>query len=188
MVVVPRNDTKTLFNGLFFILLVFHDSYSTTLFEVQIIHLVKIQTDRQIDELEFVIDSLLDYTGWSKQCLLDWSSYIHLAVPGMIMLCVEWWTYEIGSFLAGTDHASHCYYRITRSEWGEVGLKSNSGLSSTGLISEVELDAQSVVYELANVAYMVINNEHASNCSCVFMPCNFIVMLYFVLFLVPIGY
>ncbi|XP_053279584.1 multidrug and toxin extrusion protein 1 isoform X2 [Pleuronectes platessa] len=63
------------------------------------------------------------WSGWSKQCLLDWSSYIHLAVPGMIMLCVEWWTYEIGSLLAG-------------------------------LISEVELGAQSVVYELANVAYM----------------------------------
>ncbi|XP_069390155.1 multidrug and toxin extrusion protein 1 [Paralichthys olivaceus] len=62
------------------------------------------------------------WAGWSKQCLLDWRPYIHLAVPGTIMLCVEWWAYEIGSFLAG-------------------------------LISDVELDAQSVVYELANVVY-----------------------------------
>ncbi|XP_037631747.1 multidrug and toxin extrusion protein 1 [Sebastes umbrosus] len=61
--------------------------------------------------------------GWSKECLQDWGSYINLAIPGMIMMCVEWWTYEIGSFLAG-------------------------------LISEVELGAQSVVYELANVAFM----------------------------------
>ncbi|XP_041669911.1 multidrug and toxin extrusion protein 1 [Cheilinus undulatus] len=61
--------------------------------------------------------------GWSKECLRDWGSYIYLAIPSMVMLCVEWWTYEIGSFLAG-------------------------------LISEVELGAQSVVYELANVAYM----------------------------------
>ncbi|KAI3354142.1 hypothetical protein L3Q82_018692 [Scortum barcoo] len=61
--------------------------------------------------------------GWSKECLQDWGSYIYLAIPSMVMLCVEWWTYEIGSFLAG-------------------------------LISEVELGAQSVVYELANVAYM----------------------------------
>ncbi|XP_044057762.1 multidrug and toxin extrusion protein 1 isoform X2 [Siniperca chuatsi] len=61
--------------------------------------------------------------GWSNECLQDWGSYIHLAIPSMVMLCVEWWTYEIGSFLAG-------------------------------LISEVELGAQSVVYELANVAYM----------------------------------
>ncbi|XP_075329292.1 LOW QUALITY PROTEIN: multidrug and toxin extrusion protein 1 [Odontesthes bonariensis] len=61
--------------------------------------------------------------GWSKECLQDWGSYIRLAIPGMVMLCVEWWTYEIGGFLAG-------------------------------LISEVELGTQSVVYELANVAYM----------------------------------
>uniref|UniRef100_A0A8D3DHB9 Solute carrier family 47 member 3 n=1 Tax=Scophthalmus maximus TaxID=52904 RepID=A0A8D3DHB9_SCOMX len=40
--------------------------------------------------------------GWSKECLQDWGSYIHLAIPGMVMMCVEWWTYEIGGFLAGT--------------------------------------------------------------------------------------
>ncbi|KAF7218676.1 multidrug and toxin extrusion protein 1 [Nothobranchius furzeri] len=61
--------------------------------------------------------------GWSIECLQDWGSFIRLAIPGMVMMCVEWWTFEIGSFLAG-------------------------------LISEVELGAQSVVYELANIAYM----------------------------------
>ncbi|XP_074518239.1 multidrug and toxin extrusion protein 1-like [Halichoeres trimaculatus] len=61
--------------------------------------------------------------GWSRECLQDWGSYINLAIPNMIMLCVEWWTNEIGSFLAG-------------------------------LISEVEIGAQSVIYQLANVAYM----------------------------------
>ncbi|KAK2847447.1 hypothetical protein Q5P01_010446 [Channa striata] len=62
--------------------------------------------------------------GWSRACLRDWGSFIHLAIPSMVMMCVEWWTYEIGGFLAG-------------------------------LISEVELGAQSVVYELSNVAYML---------------------------------
>ncbi|XP_074536361.1 multidrug and toxin extrusion protein 1-like [Halichoeres trimaculatus] len=61
--------------------------------------------------------------GWSRECLQDWGSYVNLAIPCMVMLCVKWWTYEIGSFLAG-------------------------------LISEVELGAQSVVYQVANVAYM----------------------------------
>ncbi|XP_031729475.1 multidrug and toxin extrusion protein 1 [Anarrhichthys ocellatus] len=61
--------------------------------------------------------------GWSKECLQDWSSYINLAIPSMVMMCVEWWTYEIGGFLAG-------------------------------LISEVELGAQSVVYGLSTIAYM----------------------------------
>uniref|UniRef100_A0A667YDA7 Solute carrier family 47 member 3 n=1 Tax=Myripristis murdjan TaxID=586833 RepID=A0A667YDA7_9TELE len=61
--------------------------------------------------------------GWSKECLQEWDTYIRLAIPSMFMLCVEWWTYEIGGFLAG-------------------------------LISEEELGAQAVVYELANIAYM----------------------------------
>uniref|UniRef100_A0A8C7HHW5 Multidrug and toxin extrusion protein n=1 Tax=Oncorhynchus kisutch TaxID=8019 RepID=A0A8C7HHW5_ONCKI len=63
------------------------------------------------------------WAGWSWECLEDWGTYIHLAIPSMIMLCVEWWTYEIGGFLAG-------------------------------LISEVELGAQSVVFELASICYM----------------------------------
>ncbi|NWW03386.1 S47A2 protein, partial [Oreocharis arfaki] len=62
--------------------------------------------------------------GWSRECLVDWGSFIWLAVPGMVMMCIEWWTFEIGSFLAG-------------------------------LISVVELGAQSIIYELASVAYMV---------------------------------
>ncbi|XP_033833434.1 multidrug and toxin extrusion protein 1 isoform X2 [Periophthalmus magnuspinnatus] len=61
--------------------------------------------------------------GWSRDCLKDWGPYLRLAIPSMVMLCVEWWTYEIGGFLAG-------------------------------LISEVELGAQSVVYQLSNIAYM----------------------------------
>ncbi|XP_056612001.1 multidrug and toxin extrusion protein 1 [Triplophysa dalaica] len=63
------------------------------------------------------------WTGWSMDCLKEWESFIHLAIPSMLMLCAEWWTYEIGGLLSG-------------------------------LISEVELGAQSVVYGLANIAYM----------------------------------
>lgn len=63
------------------------------------------------------------WDGWSRDCLQEWGAFIRLAFPSMLMLCVEWWTYEIGGFLAG-------------------------------LISETELGAQSVVYELATIAYM----------------------------------
>ncbi|KAF4086085.1 hypothetical protein AMELA_G00102390 [Ameiurus melas] len=61
--------------------------------------------------------------GLSKDCLQEWGDFMWLGIPAMLMLCTEWWTYELGSFLAG-------------------------------LISEVELGAQSVIYELANIAYM----------------------------------
>ncbi|XP_017347251.1 multidrug and toxin extrusion protein 1 isoform X2 [Ictalurus punctatus] len=61
--------------------------------------------------------------GLSMDCLQEWGDFMWLGIPAMLMLSTEWWTYELGSFLAG-------------------------------LISEVELGAQSVIYELANIAYM----------------------------------
>ncbi|KAG7486117.1 multidrug and toxin extrusion protein 1-like [Solea senegalensis] len=62
--------------------------------------------------------------GWSLDCLQEWGPFIKLAIPSMLMLCLEWWMFEIGGFLAG-------------------------------VISETELGAQSVGYELAVVAYMI---------------------------------
>ncbi|XP_071773264.2 multidrug and toxin extrusion protein 1-like [Centroberyx gerrardi] len=61
--------------------------------------------------------------GWSLDCLQEWGPFIKLAIPSMLMICLEWWMFEVGGFLAG-------------------------------VISEVELAAQSVVYELATIAYM----------------------------------
>lgn len=48
--------------------------------------------------------------GWSKDCLLDWGSFTWLAVPSMLMMCIEWWTFEIGSFLAGESKSSFFLY------------------------------------------------------------------------------
>ncbi|KAM9320071.1 multidrug and toxin extrusion protein 2-like [Gastrophryne carolinensis] len=62
--------------------------------------------------------------GWSSECLRDWNSFVVLAVPSMLMVCIEWWTYEIGSFLVG-------------------------------MISVVELGAQSVIYQVVTLAYMI---------------------------------
>ncbi|KAM5181687.1 multidrug and toxin extrusion protein 2-like [Mantella aurantiaca] len=39
--------------------------------------------------------------GWSTDCLQEWGSFMHLAIPSMLMLCIEWWSFEIGGFLAG---------------------------------------------------------------------------------------
>ncbi|NWI86605.1 S47A1 protein, partial [Pitta sordida] len=62
--------------------------------------------------------------GWSTECLLEWDSFTSLAIPSMLMMCIEWWTYEIGSFLIG-------------------------------LLSVVELSAQSIIYEVSVVSYMI---------------------------------
>ncbi|XP_027129493.1 multidrug and toxin extrusion protein 1 isoform X2 [Larimichthys crocea] len=63
------------------------------------------------------------WKGWSRDCLQEWGSFFKLAIPSMLMHCLEWWLYEIVGFLAG-------------------------------IISEVELGAQSVVYNLAAIVYM----------------------------------
>ncbi|XP_039083275.1 multidrug and toxin extrusion protein 1-like isoform X2 [Hyaena hyaena] len=62
--------------------------------------------------------------GWSLECLQDWASFFSLAIPSMLMLCIEWWAYEIGSLLSG-------------------------------ILGMVELGAQSVVYELTIILYMI---------------------------------
>ncbi|XP_078404303.1 multidrug and toxin extrusion protein 1-like isoform X2 [Cetorhinus maximus] len=64
------------------------------------------------------------WTGWSTDCLQEWGRFIQLAIPSMLMMCIEWWTYEIGIFLAG-------------------------------LVSEVELGAQAIIYQVLSAAYMI---------------------------------
>ncbi|XP_078010877.1 multidrug and toxin extrusion protein 2 [Phascolarctos cinereus] len=61
--------------------------------------------------------------GWSLQCLQDWQGFLSLAIPGMLMICIEWWAYEIGSLLIG-------------------------------LLSVVDLSAQSIIYEVSAFTYM----------------------------------
>ncbi|XP_061558720.1 multidrug and toxin extrusion protein 1-like [Phycodurus eques] len=63
------------------------------------------------------------WDGWSLDSLREWGPFLRLAVPSMLMMCLEWWLYEIASFLAG-------------------------------LISEVELGAESILYQLAVMVFM----------------------------------
>ena len=41
------------------------------------------------------------WAGWSKSALLGWKDYLRLAVFGLLMTCIEWWSFEICQFLAG---------------------------------------------------------------------------------------
>ena len=36
----------------------------------------------------------------------DWDVYFGLAVPGMFLLCIEWWLYEVGTIFAGLKGAT----------------------------------------------------------------------------------
>uniref|UniRef100_A0A3B5LUB8 Solute carrier family 47 member 4 n=1 Tax=Xiphophorus couchianus TaxID=32473 RepID=A0A3B5LUB8_9TELE len=68
-------------------------------------------------------DSRNQTGSWSLNCLQEWGLFIKLAIPSMFMICLSWWIFEVGGFLAG-------------------------------VISEVELGAQSIAYQLCIVAYM----------------------------------
>ncbi|XP_059511432.1 multidrug and toxin extrusion protein 1-like isoform X1 [Stegostoma tigrinum] len=64
------------------------------------------------------------WAGWSTGCLQEWGNYLRLAIPSMLMICSEWWAYDIGTFLVG-------------------------------LISEVELGAQTIVLQFILVLYRI---------------------------------
>jgi len=44
---------------------------------------------------------LRTWTGWSRECLQDWRPYLRLGVPGVAMLCAEWWGFEVHALIAG---------------------------------------------------------------------------------------
>ncbi|CAH1777023.1 unnamed protein product [Owenia fusiformis] len=39
--------------------------------------------------------------GWTLDAFQHWGTYMKLAIPGMLMICIEWWSFEIGTFLTG---------------------------------------------------------------------------------------
>ncbi|KAM4699219.1 multidrug and toxin extrusion protein 2-like [Discoglossus pictus] len=43
------------------------------------------------------------WKGWSRDSLQEWGSFMRLAIPSMLMVCIEWWSFEIGGFLAGLN-------------------------------------------------------------------------------------
>ncbi|XP_053561378.1 multidrug and toxin extrusion protein 1-like [Bombina bombina] len=41
------------------------------------------------------------WSGWSIDCLTDWGSFLSLGIPSMLIMCSEWWCYEVSVILAG---------------------------------------------------------------------------------------
>lgn len=111
-------------------------------------------------------------TGWTTEALQEWGSYMKLAIPSTLMLCFEWWIYELGGFLAGTFQL----LRLTpMNQWTVTFQRPKQPylcnihlcilpplsflLSFSGMLSEVDLAAQHVVIMLAFINYMVLCTE-----------------------------
>ena len=41
------------------------------------------------------------WPGWSGDCFRGWRAYLALAVPAMVMVIIEWWSWDIVNVLAG---------------------------------------------------------------------------------------
>lgn len=53
------------------------------------------------DALFFVYSFYVHFAGFSWECLTEWNIFLNLAVPGIAMLCLEWWCFEIFVFICG---------------------------------------------------------------------------------------
>ncbi|XP_056910628.1 multidrug and toxin extrusion protein 1-like isoform X2 [Takifugu flavidus] len=58
------------------------------------------------------------WDGWSMECLQEWGAYMRLAVPCALVVCFDWWIFEIVAVLAGVFGeavlaAQHVLYQIT---------------------------------------------------------------------------
>ncbi|XP_036875538.1 multidrug and toxin extrusion protein 2 isoform X3 [Manis javanica] len=85
------------------------------------------------------------WAGWSSQCLQDWGPFFSLAIPSMLMICIEWWAYEVGSFLIEDQ----------KLPGGPPDLSCPAPSATPSLLSVLELSAQAIIYELATLIYMI---------------------------------
>ena len=52
-------------------------------------------------QIPYVCLTVVVVVGWTTESLQDWGKYARISIPGMLMLCIEWWAFEIGVILTG---------------------------------------------------------------------------------------
>ena len=46
------------------------------------------------------------FSGWSWECLEHWGLFFRLSIAGLFHVSIEWWSFEIGTFLTGMSRFS----------------------------------------------------------------------------------
>ncbi|KAG0010200.1 hypothetical protein BGZ80_001692 [Entomortierella chlamydospora] len=46
------------------------------------------------------VDGYQCWGGWTRECLTGWREFMKLALPGVLMVCTEWWAFEVISLAA----------------------------------------------------------------------------------------
>ena len=39
--------------------------------------------------------------GWSRECLSGWGQFLSLGIPSILVISLEWWAFELVSFISG---------------------------------------------------------------------------------------
>ena len=60
---------------------------------------------------------------------MDWGQFIKLAMSGMFMICIEWWSFEVGSFVMG--EYSQLFTILHATELSSCTLGSKDGIGGT---------------------------------------------------------
>ena len=48
--------------------------------------------------------------GLDLECLQSWGQFFLLGVFGLLMICIEWWSFEVGIILAGKSEAINTFW------------------------------------------------------------------------------
>ena len=46
-------------------------------------------------------DDLWPAAGWSKNSLRRWGTFLRFGIPGMAMMCLDWWAFEVLTLITG---------------------------------------------------------------------------------------
>jgi MATE family multidrug resistance protein len=47
------------------------------------------------------------WSGWSREAFQEWGMFVKLAIPSLLMICFQFWAFEIGILLSGTLGSTH---------------------------------------------------------------------------------
>ena len=104
------------------------------------------------------VNTVLFVTGWTTESLLDWGQFIKLGVAGMVMICIEWWSFELGAFLAGKKTSSHVNVKYADLVLFLCFYLMCCVFVLQGTFGEVQLGTYGIVFQWAAFLFMVRNN------------------------------
>ncbi|XP_050397263.2 multidrug and toxin extrusion protein 1 [Patella vulgata] len=100
---------------------------------------------------------LLYLSGLSWKCLEGWKLYMSLAFPGMLMLCLEWWSFEVLVFLAGTLGTTSLAAHSILYQMAAIMFMTPLGLAQSACVRVGNLLGEGLHQMAANSAHVIVS-------------------------------